>query len=66
MLLLRLCRRGEGGVKLYGGLTGIIELFVLAADFAAACRMARILGCVTKTRTRCCARLLQGHFASLS
>ena len=67
MLLLKLCRRGEGGVKLHRA-TGIIDLLGLAADFAAACRMAGILEGVKKTSAkRCaCARLLQGHFASLS
>ena len=65
MLLLKLCRRGEGGVKLRC-VTGIIDQLGLATDFAAACRTTEILGSVKKKRARRCACLLQGHFASLS
>jgi hypothetical protein len=42
VLLLKLCRRGEGGVELRRA-TGIIDLLGLAAVLAAACRMAGIV-----------------------
>jgi hypothetical protein len=63
-LLLKLCRRGEGGELC--GVSGIIALVGLAAEPAAACRIAGILECVRKTHAGRRARLLQGHFASLS
>lgn len=48
-MLQKLCRRGEGGVKLHW-VTGIIDLVELVAEPAAACKVAGVLECYKKAR----------------